>query len=132
MTHYKSHPSHLVWDENNRKAIIILTTPVIALFFAAMTLRRHEVQRALNAFKAILSLFFQGLNNALCTPARAEAVPARRSRRSMAKTQTMQEIPAPAAAKVHAGSMWNGLSWEQQRGMVISLIEDKQKMIACI
>lgn len=132
MTHYKSHHCHLDRDENNKKAVIILTTPVIPLFFAVMTLRSHQVQRALNAFKAILSLFFQGLNNALCTPARAEAVPEQGPRRSMAKIQTMQEIPAPTAAEAHAGSMWNGLSSEQQRGLVISLIEDKQKMIVCI
>lgn len=115
MTHYKSQHCHLDWDENNKKAVIILPTPVIPLFFAAMTLRSHRAQRALNAFKAILSLFFQGLNNALCTPARAEAVPERGPQRSMAKAQTMQEIPVPAAAKVHAGSMWNGPSSTTKR-----------------
>jgi len=43
----------------------------------------------------------------------------------------MQEIPLPAAAKAHDGSTRNGLSSEQQSSLVISLIEDKQKMIVC-
>lgn len=99
MTHSKSQHCHLAWDENTKKAVIILTTPVIPLFSAAMTPRSHRAQRALNAFKAILSLFLQGLNNALGTPARAEAVPEPGARRSMAKTQTMQEIPVPGLPK---------------------------------
>lgn len=81
-----------------------------------MTPRSHQAQRALKAFKAILSLFPQGLNNALCSPARAEEVPEGGPGRSGAKTQTMQEIPEAAAAKVHPGSVWNGLSWNNKEG----------------